>query len=186
MTNRQMTDKPRLVGHNLAGVTWILSKLFLDIVLGEHDSEISSLRVGDMNFDVFAATKHIPSFGIQGGKHLKGKAHRIVGKQSSRAAMGKADASNTTLLAQGFNDQRICHLPGKVENVRRLDGFDKLIGRPIASAPVNHTQERSGTQLTCGREKSINDIGLYTKVANETNALSFVNSADFQCGARAF
>src|SRR5262245_3545383 len=64
VTNGKVTDKPRLVSHNLTRVSGILSKLLLDIVLGEHDSKISPFRIGDMNFDVLAATKHIPGFGI--------------------------------------------------------------------------------------------------------------------------
>src|SRR5262245_31573380 len=100
--------------------------------------------------------------------------------------MGKTDASNTTLSPQGLDDQRVCHLPGEVKNIRCLDGFDKLIGRPIASAPVDHAQERSGSQLVGCRKESIDDIRLYAKVANKTNTLSLANRADFQSGSSAF
>src|SRR5215510_14881276 len=100
--------------------------------------------------------------------------------------MGKTDASNTTLLPQGLDDQRICHLPREIENIRRLDGFDKLIGRSIASPPVDHAQERSGPQLVRRRKESIDDIRLYAKVANKTNTLSLANRADFQSGSSTF
>src|SRR5262245_20499484 len=100
--------------------------------------------------------------------------------------MGKSDASNTTLLPQGFNDQRVRHLPGEVENIRRLDGFDKLIRRSVASAPVDHAQERSRPQLVRRRKESIDDIRLYAKVANKTNALSLANRADSQSGSSTF
>src|SRR5262245_26848949 len=100
--------------------------------------------------------------------------------------MRKTDASNTTLLPQGLDDQGVRHLPGEVENIRRLDGFDKLIGRPIASAPVDHAQERSGPQLVRRRKESINDIGLYAKIANKTNAFSLANRADSQSGSSTF
>src|SRR5262249_988728 len=63
-TGGKVNDKTGLAGHDLTRVSGILSKLLLDIVLGEHDAKISSFRIGDMNIDVLAATKHIPGFGI--------------------------------------------------------------------------------------------------------------------------
>src|SRR5215510_966138 len=100
--------------------------------------------------------------------------------------MGKPDASNTTLLPQGLYDQGVRHFPGEVENIRRLDGFDKLIRRSITSAPVDHAQERSRPQLVRRRKESIDDIRLHAKVANKTNPLSLANRADFQSASGTF
>src|SRR5262249_51583371 len=119
MTNGQVTDKTRLAGHDLTRVSGILSKLLLDIVLGEHDAKISSFRIGDMNIDVLAATKHIPVFGKYPEKNARGKTPRMAGKQTRRAEMGKSAASNPPPLPKGFNAQKVPHLPEKLETVRR-------------------------------------------------------------------
>ena len=86
--------------------------------------------------------------------------------------MGKTDAANAALLAQRFDDERIRHLPGKIEDVGGLDGFDKFVRRAITSAALHHAKERSGAQLGGGRKESIDNIGLDAEIANKTDAFS--------------
>ncbi len=64
VSDRQMADEARFIGDDLAGISRVLGKFFLDILLSERDAKVGSFGIRDMHIDVFAAAKHVPCFWV--------------------------------------------------------------------------------------------------------------------------